>query len=67
MEPEQTIPAYGMPCEECGQPAHHAEVYPRGRRIVHTDRRIRPCTRLSLIRTEHTTTSAHPNRPERTR
>ncbi|PXY16486.1 hypothetical protein [Prauserella flavalba] len=68
MEPEQVIPAYGQPCIECGQPAHHVEVYPQGRRYVHSDRRIRPCTRLAATsRTEHPQIPPHSNRPGRTR
>ena len=38
MTPQRTYPLYGMPCVYCGFPAHHVEIYPQGRRVVHVDR-----------------------------
>lgn len=34
---------YGVPCGQCGLPAHHVEVYPNGVRTAHNDWRKRPC------------------------
>lgn len=52
MTPEHTIPAYGLPCERCTRPARHVEVYPRGRRVIHIDSRLRHC---DLVNQPHTT------------
>ena len=38
MTPQRTYQLYGMPCVYCGFPAHHVEIYPQGRRVVHVDR-----------------------------
>jgi hypothetical protein len=43
MNPLQSWPAFGLPCDRCAQPARRVEVYPNGRRIVHRDQRVRPC------------------------
>lgn len=37
---------FGVECAQCGQPAHHVEVYPNGTRTVHKDPRNRPCDTL---------------------
>jgi hypothetical protein len=34
---------YGVPCGQCGLPAHSMEVYPNGVRTAHADSRKRPC------------------------
>jgi hypothetical protein len=34
---------YGLPCAQCGRPAHHSEVYLNGVRTVHRDLMNRPC------------------------
>lgn len=43
MEPERVYPLHGIPCERCQLPARHAEIYPRGNRIVHENRHLPPC------------------------
>lgn len=45
--PTSTIRLYGIPCDECGSPAHHVDTYPNGRRIVHIDPRRRPCDQFA--------------------
>jgi hypothetical protein len=37
---------YGVPCGQCGLPAHSIEVYPNGVRTSHNDWRKRPCDSL---------------------
>ncbi|MBK1785109.1 hypothetical protein [Prauserella cavernicola] len=67
MTPDQIIAAHNLPCEECGQAAHHVEVFPRGRLVNHTDRRVRPCLLTGRIQTTDTDDTTHDNSPERTR
>jgi hypothetical protein len=37
---------YGVPCGQCGLPAHSIEVFPNGVRTSHNDWRKRPCDSL---------------------
>lgn len=53
-EPERTWLLYGMPCDRCQLPAHHAELYPRGIRVVHQNRHLPPCDTVTTHRPERT-------------